>query len=130
MVLDTHVIVWRALQPEKVPAKVLQAIEKEEKHRPLRVCEISLFEIAMLMRRGRLDARLPFREFIDLILTASAYDLTGINPEIAGLAVEFPENVTKDPADRLIAATALFYKAQLVTADTNLRKSEIVTTLW
>ncbi|GAB4440928.1 MAG: hypothetical protein Kow0031_22880 [Anaerolineae bacterium] len=41
-----------------------------------------------------------------------------------------PDSVNKDPADRLIVATALVEQAVLVTADENLRQSEAITTLW
>ena len=128
--LDTHVIVWRALEPEKIPVKTRHALDQEEKLRPLRICEISLFEIAMLMKRGRLNTDLDYREFMDLILAANDYVLTGINPEIAALAVDWPDKVNKDPADRIILAAASYYKGRLVTADLNLRKAGIVTTVW
>lgn len=128
--LDTHVIIWRALDPEKIPTKVRHLLDQEEKLRPLRICEVSLFEIAMLMKRGRLNTDLDYLEFIDLILTANDYLVVGINPEIAALAVNFPDHVNKDPADRIILAATIHYKAKLITADTNLRKAEVVTTVW
>ena len=130
IVVDTHVLVWRAIHPEKLTSKARQAVEKAEAAGVLRVCEITLVEIAMLMKRGRLETGLPYREFMHAVLLANDYLLTGINPEIAALSVEFPEEINKDPADRILAATALYYKAQLVTADGNLRKSGIVPTLW
>lgn len=128
--LDTHAIIWRAVAPEKLSLTVRHVLDQEEGQRPLRICEISLFEIAMLMKRGRLNTNMDYPEFMDLILAANDYVLTGINPEIAGLAVNFPDKVNKDPADRIILATAVHFKARLVTADANLRKADVVTTVW
>lgn len=128
--VDTHVIIWRALDPEKIPAKTRRFLDQQEEIRPLRICEISLFEIAMLMKRARLNTSLDFAEFMDLVLAANHYLLTGINPEIAELAVNFSDQVNKDPADRIILATTLHHKARLATADGNLRKAGVVTTVW
>lgn len=130
ILLDTHVVVWRALDPEKIPLKTRQVLDQEEKIHPLRICEISLFEIAMLMKCGRLKVGLEYREFIHLILQANSYSLTGMNPEIAGLAVDLPDDVNKDPVDRIILATAIHYKTRLVTADLNLRKAGVAPVLW
>lgn len=128
--LDTHVVVWRALHPEKIPARTRRLLDQEEKKKALRVCEITLFEIAMLMRRGRLRTDLPYREFMELALAANDYILVGLNPDIAARSVDFSGDVNKDPADRLILASALHYKGKLVTADANLRQAAVVTTVW
>lgn len=56
--------------------------------------------------------------------------LKGITPEIADLSVNLPEEINQDPADRLISATSIVYKAPLVTADKNLLKSKRVKTVW
>jgi len=53
-----------------------------------------------------------------------------ITPEIAALAVQLPAGVPKDPADRLIAATAMSEGAPLVTADERIRQAKVVQTIW
>ena len=53
-----------------------------------------------------------------------------MTPEIAALAVQMPEAYPKDPADRVIAATAIVEAAALVTADERVRKSGVVETIW
>jgi PIN domain nuclease of toxin-antitoxin system len=70
--LDTHVILWRALDPGKIPLKTRHALEQEEESRPLRICEISLFEIAMLLHRGRLNTELVNKDPADRIILAAA----------------------------------------------------------
>ena len=105
-------------------------MDREENGRGLCVCEISLFEIAMLMKRGRLDPGVPYREFMETVLDAGRYDLVGFGPEIAARAVELPEHVNKDPADRFIVATAAHHHAKLATADRNLQECGEVVILW
>lgn len=68
--------------------------------------------------------------FLNLILQANNILVQPITAEIASLAVEFPKSISQDPADRLIAATALSRNATLVTVDKNLQNSNLISTLW
>jgi PIN domain nuclease of toxin-antitoxin system len=53
-----------------------------------------------------------------------------MTPEIAALAVRLPAGFPKDPADRLIAATAIVEGVPLVTADERIRQTKVVQTIW
>ena len=127
--LDTCSIIWNALSPEKLSKKARKAIEENEK-KGLVFCEISLWEIAMLIKKERLVVEVGYQELIDLMLSAHNFILTGIDPEIAKLSVSFSEKINQDPADRIIAATSIAKKAKLITADKNLLKSKEVPTIW
>lgn len=130
IVLDTCTILWDALDPYKLSPKAKAAIEKNHKNETLIFCEISLWEIAMLLSLKRVKVDCSYPEFIKLILAAKKYHLQGITPEIADLSVNHLKTLPKDPADRLIAATALHLNASLVTADKDLRKSTQIKTIW
>ena len=130
IVLDTHVVIWRALAPEKIPAKIRKLLDAAEDRGHLCLCEISLLEVAMLVQRGRLATDLDARRFLDLVLTGYDYRLEGITPAIATTAMQFPETVNKDPANRVILATALHLGGRLATADANLRGAGIVPVVW
>jgi PIN domain nuclease of toxin-antitoxin system len=130
ILVDTHVVVWRALDPGRIPAKTRALLDRAEGRGILRMCEITLLEIAMLIRRGRLGTELDCREFLALVLASHDYILEGLDPEIAALAMELPGTVNKDPADRVILATALRLGGRLVTADANLREAGVVATIW
>ena len=127
--LDTCSIVWNALNPKKLSRKARKAIKENEKE-GLIFCEISLWEIAMLIKKERLTVEVSYSELIDLILSAHNFILVGISPEIARLSVSFSEKMNQDPADRIIAATSIVKKAKLLTADKNLLKSKELDTIW
>ena len=67
---------------------------------------------------------------IKLLMQSERYVLHGITPEIADCSVKFPTGVSKDPADRIIAATSLVEKVALVTADNSLRHAKNIKTIW
>lgn len=127
IVLDTCAILWDTLEPQKLSQKAKMAIEKNH---TLIFCEISLWEIAMLLTSQRIRVDVSYQEFIKLVLAAKNYRLQGLSPEIADISVNALASLPKDPADRLIAATALHLKADLVTADKHLRKSKLIKTIW
>ena len=53
-----------------------------------------------------------------------------VTPEIATLAAQFPDDYSRDPADRLIGATARAEGLALVTRDEGIRKSPLLKTIW
>jgi PIN domain nuclease of toxin-antitoxin system len=130
IVLDTHVIIWDALKPELLSEPARQAIDRANRQDGIIFCDISLWEIAMLMHKGRLQVEADYLDFANLVLQANQYILHGITPAIAYQSAQFSAEVTPDPADRLIAATAMVENAILVTADRNLRQVATIPTLW
>ena len=130
IVVDTHIIIWNALKPEMLSGKAEKAISAANNSDGIIFCEISLWEIAMLMHRERLSIDIEYTEFIQLILESNKYVFRGITPEIAWLSTGLFSDNNKDPADRIIAATSIIENANLVTADNELRKSKKVATIW
>jgi PIN domain nuclease of toxin-antitoxin system len=123
VVLDTNAIIFDALQPTRLSLKARKLIEKAHSDNDLACCDISLWEIAMLVAKGKLDPGVPALEFIKLAITARSIRVLGISPETADLSVSFGDKLGRDPADRLIAATAVFHRATLITADSDLRRA-------
>ncbi len=117
VVLDTNAIVFDALQPARLSRSARSLVERAHAQDDLACCDISLWEIAMLVSRGRLDTGIPALEFLKLAIAARSIRVLAINPEIAGLSMSLSEAVGGDPADRLVAATAVFHRATLITTD-------------
>ncbi|HEY6768340.1 MAG TPA: PIN domain-containing protein, partial [Candidatus Sulfotelmatobacter sp.] len=62
--------------------------------------------------------------------TVARVVLKPMTPEIAVFAVRLPKEYPKDPADRVICSTAIVEGMPLVTADTQIRRSKAVETIW
>lgn len=130
IVLDTHVLIWDALAPERLSEPARMAIDQANQSGGIIICDISVWEIAMLLQKGRLQVPTDPLTFINLVLQANKARVHTITPSIAVLASQFPARINQDPADRLIAATTLAEHATLVTADRNLQAAGLIPTLW
>lgn len=130
IVLDTCAIIWDALQQDKLTRRALQAINKADHENGLIVSDISFWEIAMLVKKGRLKLGTTTSSFISLYLQFRNITVAAISPEIAEVSVGFSDGINQDPADRIIVATSLVHRACLVTADSNLRAVPTIETCW
>ena len=129
ILLDTCAIIWDALESKKLSRKAKKAINDADKQGALLIADISMWEISMLLKKGRVEIDATPARFINLFLQARNIAVKSISPEIAELSVNLGEEIGKDPADRLIAATAIVYNARLVTADQGLAGAGLIDTL-
>jgi PIN domain nuclease of toxin-antitoxin system len=117
ILLDTHAVVW--LTTDQGLGKRSQRIaDKALADDSLAVSTISFWELAMLIAKGRLRAVKSPGEQRTKMLAAGIRELP-LTGEIAILAGEL-ESLHGDPADRIIAATAIAHDATRMTADGNL----------
>lgn len=130
IVLDTHIIIWDALNPGKLSEKAKKTIAKANEEDGIIFCDISLWEIAMLIKKERVKIDIGYQDFLNLVLISNKYIIYRIDPDIAELSVDLPGTISKDPADRIISATSIINNAPLVTADRNLIKAKEVQTIW
>jgi len=130
IVADTQVIIWDALKPELLSPRAKKAIREANRLDGIIFCEISLWEIAMLMKKRRLSVDVNYQEFIRLVSDSNNYIFKGISPQIAELSTHLFSTTNKDPADRIISATSIIEKANLVTSDKILRRSKKIHTIW
>jgi PIN domain nuclease of toxin-antitoxin system len=130
IILDTCVLIFDALTPDKISATAKKIINHSEKDNELYCCEISLWEIAMLIEKKRLDPGTDTGNFLNLILQARNIASLGINIEIATVSASHTGFKHFDPVDRIIAATAISNDAKLVTCDKHLRHVDGLTVIW
>lgn len=130
LILDTCALIFDALTPERLSAKATAAIKQADKAGRLACADISLWEIAMLISKGRIDPGTDAKTFIQLVLAARTIKVQPITPDIAAKSAQANFCLHGDPADRLIAATAVLHKARLVTSDTKLAAVSGVQIVW
>ena len=130
LILDTCALIFDALDPDRLSKKATTAIAQADAAGRLACCDISLWEIAMLVAKGRLDPGTNAREFIRLMLAARNIVVIPINPEIAAKSALAEFCPHGDPADRIIAASAMIHKAKLVTSDRKLATVAGLQIIW
>ncbi len=118
VVLDTHVWLGVALGRERsVATRVRRKIERAAALDSLYVAAITPWEIAMLARAGRIRITGPVLEFVTASLRDTRTAVAGLDPAVAIDAAHLPAWEHRDPADRMIVATARNLGAVLVTRD-------------
>ena len=130
ILLDTCALIFDALTPEKLGKRAVEEITRGRLVGMLACSDISLWEIAMLISKGRLKPDVSAPEFLRLIITANRLRVLPILPEIALISAHDELFEHNDPADRIIAATALHHKLPLLTSDGNLKKVKNLKTIW
>lgn len=130
ILLDTHVLIWLVAAPRRLSRPAQSAIRRARTAGGIAIASISLWEIAMLIARGRLRVHGTPEVAIGEIVEAAGTSIREISPAIAALSTQFPQGFPRDPADRLIAATARAEGLVLVTKDKGIRASALVKTVW
>ena len=130
IVLDTHALLWWVNDPATLSKPAKKAIDTAVKSRSVYVSCISSWEIAMLVERGRLKLTLDVRDWVCRCEALPFLTFVAVSNTIAIESVRLPDFPHADPADRIIAATALSLGAALVTKDDKLRNYPHVKTIW
>jgi PIN domain nuclease of toxin-antitoxin system len=130
IVLDTHALIWWLCSPANLSARAKRAINAAGKDNAILVSAISVLEIVTLVRRGRLQFSVPVDAWLADVRMVPELRIVPVTADIAQLAGGFGEDMPGDPADRIIAATAMTVSAPLATADTRLRARTGLDTVW
>lgn len=125
LVLDTHAAVWWAGEPRRLGRAAQARLANEER---LGIPAIVFWEIALLVRKGRLDLGMPASVWTRAIQAIPRVEALPLTAEIAVQADELEMHA--DPADRFIVATALRYGVPLVSKDRLMRKLRCVEAIW
>ena len=129
ILVDTHVAAWLALEPGRISRKARGAIDDARASATgLGLANISLWELTMLVSKGRIRLTVGLESFLTEI--ENRFIIVPLTAQVCVRALSLPAAYTKDPADRIIAATALVEGVPLVTADHQIQRSKTVQTIW
>lgn len=118
LLLDTHVWLWSQESPESIGARARARLQDPDNERWLSA--ISGLEIARLLYFGKLRFAKPLKEWIRDSMQAMVASPVEITHEIAAEAYSLPGDLHRDPADRVLVATARILGMTLVSADERL----------
>ena len=128
ILLDTHVLFWAVDDSKRLSRAAASEIRRARRAGGLAISAISLWELSWLLATARIQSYGPVEASLRLMLEGVA--VRPITPEIAALATQFPADYSRDPADRLIGATARAEGLTLVTRDEKMRSCPLLKTVW
>ena len=119
LLLDTHVVHWWSAEPSRLSRSAQRALGRAEE---LLVAAITWHELAWLARHERIVLEIPIRTWLDEL--GANVRTIGLTPAIADTAVSLPAAFPRDPADRLIYASAIEQGTKLVTKDRSIAEHD------
>jgi PIN domain nuclease of toxin-antitoxin system len=129
ILVDTHVVAWLAFDQGQLSKKARAAIDDARQNGDgLAISDITLLELATLASKGRIRLNISLESFLREV--EARFVILPISGRACVRALELPATYPKDPADRIIGATALVEGLSLLTADREIRRSRALHTIW
>lgn len=115
LLLDTCAVIWAANAIE-APLRA-QLRDAHENRVPVWISPITAWEIGTLAASGRIGIARPVLSWFEEMMTKSGAKLADLGVRVLVASTELPEGMHRDPADRIIVATAREYGLRVVTRD-------------
>lgn len=128
VLLDTHVLLWWALDPDRLSSAAVASLQAMERFGGF-ASAISIWELGVKVQRGKLDLGISITEFTRRLQKSSLLELVPVTAAVWLRSLELPWD-HRDPADRVIVATALLQDVPLLTADTEIHRFGGVSCVW
>ena len=130
IVLDTHAWIWWLANPDQISRAAQEEIDRAMEREEILISSISCWEIALLVRKGRLELAMPVEDWIARSEALPFVQFVPLDNRIALRSNHLPGEIHDDPADRIIIATALTVGVPLVSKDGRIRDYPHVETIW
>ncbi len=123
ILLDTHILIWWRLDSRRLSrTQVLRLQHLENRQEPVAISAITLWEIAMLAARGRIQVSEPLELWLEEVQDHPLIEVLPLTARIAAESTRLGSDFHNDPADQMIVASARVYGVPLMTADERIRK--------
>jgi PIN domain nuclease of toxin-antitoxin system len=128
IVLDTHAVLWWALDPGYLSSTAARLVANMEREGGF-ASAISIWELGTKIKRGKLEMPIGIDEFARRIEKGGVVTLLPVDTQIwlSSLSLDWDH---RDPADRVIVATALAKGLPLLTKDTEIHAFSGVQCVW
>lgn len=130
IVLDTNAWLWWLHNPAKLTKRARHKIEKTTANGKVSVSVISLWEVALKHRLGKLYLPMDIDSWWAQARVYPGIVMEPLSPAEAIASTRLPGDFHRDPADRFIVALARRYGAPLITADQKIIAYPYVETIW
>lgn len=125
-ILDTHAWIWWIQADPRLDRKTVDALDALPHDDRPALCDISLWEVAMLVALGRLTLAEPLESWLDAAADPRTVRMLPITPAVAAEVARLPARLQRDPADRVIVATCRALGHPLVTRDRAITRARLV----
>jgi PIN domain nuclease of toxin-antitoxin system len=117
ILLDTSALIFWTLDQKKLTPSATEAIEAAER---VTLSSISLWEIGIKVKKGRLEIPYAIDEYAQKLKAVQKLEILAVDEAmwLKSLALDWPH---RDPADRVIVATAVLNTCPLITSDQVIR---------
>ncbi len=129
ILLDTHVWLWWLLGDGALRDSERQKLDKLAQQRVLAISWVSIWETELLERKKRITLLPDLSSWVRNAVQPGVCTVLPVDVDVVLTQRRLPENFHNDPADRLIAATALLADYPLATYDNKIRSSGVIS-IW
>lgn len=130
ILLDTHALLWWLKGAKQLSKRASSIIAKEQQSGNLVISAISVWEICLIVKAKRLILHVDINTWLSDLAAVPNLQIISIDTNIAKTSVFLPGWLHKDPADRIIVATALRLASPIITADAKIRAYTQIETIW
>ena len=129
ILLDTHVWWWCLTEPENLSETAIETIAQTKTDQRA-IASISIWEFAMMAAKKRIELTVSASKWLCRAINDTGLRVIELSPDIAVEFCRLPGDFHKDPADRIIVATARIHNSPLLTKDQKIRGYPHVKSIW
>ena len=129
ILLDTHTWIW-AYSAEKLLSPKAKKLIKNTPVDQRAIASISIWEFAMMCCRGRINVKVTPEQWLNNAIHKTGIQIFDLRAGVALESCSLPGKFHKDPADRIIVATARIHNLTLITKDQKIIDYPHVEAVW